>query len=728
MPDIVPSRQLDPIPLAPLKEETLAPSALVQRLRRRWPLLLALGLAFGIIGYVATVMFLPKQYTSSGMVAIDTRGLAIPELAGALNNSTLPEPRPLVDSEALILRSPALIKDVVDDLKLEADPEFNGTLKPPGFVDRLKAELRDVLPPGLRQQAISMGLLPPVVDGSARSKAFIDSLTVAAVLHNLAISNDGRSLVLVVQFTANTPKRASEVVNSLMNHYIASKREARDAANREAHAELNNRIEAVRKDVEALEQKIQATRQHYELVQTRAGSVGQQQLEDLSTALTHASADRAQLEANYLRAVALARSGGVGTESLEILNSTTVSTLREREAAAARRVADLSATLGASHPLLSAARAQLAAARAAIASEANRMVTALGAQVQAAREREADLREQLTSAQGKASNLATVQAELTQLEKDADARRNLYATLLQRSVQTQSDKQALEPVGASIVNMADTPIMPSSPHPTMAAAIGMLSGVAFGGFISLLRRRDREPYLGSDEITADTGLAVLASIPRSALRGRAVSLPAVVAADPSGAAAEALRLLRSKLRFVGRGAVPRTILFVSTETGEGASSVAAAFARLAALDGMRVLLLDSDLSNPSLAGLLGVPPSNGLIETLLGQEHWRDAVVQDVYSPLDCLLSSSKQEDGNQLLETTQLQNLLADARDEYSFVVLDAQPAALGAQAVVLTHAVDIVAITVEAGTTSRGKVHQTIEAISGAARKPPVVVLNKV
>lgn len=355
------------------------------------------------------------------------------------------------------------------------------------------------------------------------------------------------------------------------------------------------------------------------------------------------------------------------------------------------------------------------------------MVTALGAQVQGAREREADLRRQLSEVQAKASNLATVQAELTQLEKDADARRTLYATLLQRAVQTQTDKQELEPVGASIVNLAEPPISPSSPRPKMAAAIGMLSGIAFGGFISLLRRRDREPYTESDEIAADTGLAVLAAVPRSTLRSRFGSLPFVVASDGSGAAAEALRLLRSKLRFVGRGSVPRTILFVSSELGEGASSVAAAFARLAALDGMHVLLLDSDLNNPSAAGLLGIPPSNGFISTLLGNEHWRDATVRDVYSALECLLSSSKQEDGNQLLETTQLQNLLADARDEYSFVVLDAQPVSLGAQAMVLAHAVDIVVIVVGAGMTSRGSVRHAIDAISGAARKPPVIVLNK-
>ena len=42
---------------------------------------------------------------------------------------------------------------------------------------------------------------------------------------------------------------------------------------------------------------------------------------------------------------------------------------------------------------------------------------------------------------------------------------------------------------------------------------------------------------------------------------------------------------------------------------------------------MRVLLVEGDLRNPSLARLLGVPANNGLIETLKGNEDWRDAII-----------------------------------------------------------------------------------------------------
>src|SRR5438270_758423 len=125
---------------------------------------------------------------------------------------------------------------------------------------------------------------------------------VNTLLHDLTIINDGRSLVISVQFTAEDPALAAAVVNSLIKHYGETKAEARDKTNREANATLNQRVKDVRGEVDALEQRIQQTREKYNIVQTRAGSVGQQQLEDLSAAVTKASADRAQLEANYQRA------------------------------------------------------------------------------------------------------------------------------------------------------------------------------------------------------------------------------------------------------------------------------------------------------------------------------------------------------------------------------------------------------------------------------------------
>ena len=97
---------------------------------------------------------------------------------------------------------------------------------------------------------------------------------------------------------------------------------------------------------------------------------------------------------------------------------------------AERRVAQLRTTLGPGHPLRVSAEAELASARAAVITETKRAMAGLGAQAAAARQHEAELRDQLGKAQTAAVGLSSVQSELEQLQKDADARWALYKSLI----------------------------------------------------------------------------------------------------------------------------------------------------------------------------------------------------------------------------------------------------------------------------------------------------------
>ena len=63
-----------------------------------------------------------------------------------------------------------------------------------------------------------------------------------------------------------------------------------------------------------------------------------------------------------------------------------------------------------------------------------------------------------------------------------------------------------------------------------------------------------------------------------------------------------------------------------------------------------------------------------------------------------------------------------------YNYVVIDSQPITCAVDASILANAADAVVLVVEAGRNLRRTVHSAISTISGAARKPPFIVLNKV
>ncbi|HYF06723.1 MAG TPA: Wzz/FepE/Etk N-terminal domain-containing protein, partial [Acetobacteraceae bacterium] len=335
-------------------------NAMVRRLWRGKWLILLCGIVTAGITY-AVMSRMPQQYTSEGIVVVETQRIAIPELQGVQTDAVVPDPIPIVRSEMQQLRSRALLREVVDEFNLVTRPEFNPALEGPGLRTRVFAFLRDVLPP-----SVASWLPPPPTELSEEAKRGVVAEMLA---RQLATFNDNRSLIITLGLTARDPQVAAEVLNGIMNRYLAGKIEARTSVNREGNAALVARLAELRADVEEADRRVAAQREQYNLVTLRAGSVNQLQLEEMTTALARAASERQQAEAAWERARSRQRPGGQSQDLADVLSSATMSRLREREAEAARRVAELANRFGSSHPDRRAAAAELGAVRTEIESE-----------------------------------------------------------------------------------------------------------------------------------------------------------------------------------------------------------------------------------------------------------------------------------------------------------------------------------------------------------------------
>ncbi len=158
-----------------------------------------------------------------------------------------------------------------------------------------------------------------------------------------------------------------------------------------------------------------------------------------------------------------------------------------------------------------------------------------------------------------------------------------------------------------------------APMPKKNALFGFVLGLALASIAALvLARLDRRLHSVSD-IEAALGAPILAALPKA--RNPIVSRDGRPA--PAEALAEPLWRMRAALQQGGvlqngRVGPPRSILFLSSETGDGASTLVAGLALVQREAGERVAVIDTDLRRPTQARLLDVSGAYGLPEVLAG--------------------------------------------------------------------------------------------------------------
>ena len=172
-----------------------------------------------------------------------------------------------------------------------------------------------------------------------------------------------------------------------------------------------------------------------------------------------------------------------------------------------------------------------------------------------------------------------------------------------------------------------------------------------------------------------------AGAPRPAF---ALSPTLVVSAAPSGAAAEAIRALRTHLMAQHFQEGRRALAICAASRGVGCTFIAANLALALSQIGVKTLLIDADLRAPRLDELFGpVSPPAGLAQCLSTDDAAFSVYIQrDVEPNLSVMFAGGAPASPQELLAGTRFRSLTEFCLREFDATILDTPPANVCADA----------------------------------------------
>ena len=211
---------------------------------------------------------------------------------------------------------------------------------------------------------------------------------------------------------------------------------------------------------------------------------------------------------------------------------------------------------------------------------------------------------------------------------------------------------------------------PVSPNTAKNVLYGLGAGLALGVAVALLRRILDVRIRTTGDAKSIVKVGVLGTLPED----ESMSRKGKDALDLDPRAGEAVRQLRTNLRFVSVDNPPRVISFTSANPAEGKSTVVANLGRALALAGEQVLIVDADLRRPRQHEYFQVVGDVGLSEVLAGEVQAEDALVPTGVPGLTLLPAGRTPPNPSELLGSERMRALLKLAGEDFH-VLVDAPP-----------------------------------------------------
>jgi capsular exopolysaccharide synthesis family protein len=363
-----------------------------------------------------------------------------------------------------------------------------------------------------------------------------------------------------------------------------------------------------------------------------------------------------------------------------------------------------------------------------------------------------------------------VEQDLLVLERDYGSMKANYAMLLDKRLHarvTENMEKQQKNGRFRILDPANFPRAPSTPNRPKVLVLGFLFGCVLSVGLSVMRERLSPQFRRPEDVEVLMGPRLLVAIPdfsflwglvsmrrhtpNAYLRRQPLDAAEVLQLDdrrtkqlqahpgtgnrhersfvakvfPHSMAAEQYRVAAARLQLLHANAGAKVVVVTSAIKGEGKTTTVINLGYTLARDfGKRVLLLDCDFVFPELSYFSETQPKYGLVDCFRSNIPTEEAMASFTEAPCWIMPAGNIGPDSTELLKTGPLERVLAQLREKFDYILVNAPPILPVATMNVLERHTDLILLVVKANLTSQQDVKRALDSLR--ASNPIHVILN--
>ena len=350
----------------------------------------------------------------------------------------------------------------------------------------------------------------------------------------------------------------------------------------------------------------------------------------------------------------------------------------------------------ANNPVIQQLNANRAAMKNAILASLDSNIATLDIQLK-------NLRREQGKTNARISSVPLQEQEYLTIARQQRIKEELYLYLLNKREEN-AISLAITENTARIIDSAFGPLRPVAPRKSFILLVMIVLGCAVPFAILYLREIMDTTVRSRQDIEKYTKVPYLGDIP--IFTGKKNARGVAVRENGRDNISEAFRIIRTNMGFMNTTGKQQVFLVTSSNEHAGKTFVSTNLAMTYAFSGNKVLLMDLDLRRRTLSKHMGQRNNpNGISRYMSDQSVTVKDIISksELHENFDCIYAGLQPPNPAEQLLSSRLDDLIAECRKMYDYIIIDSVPALVIADALITSRIADLSLYVVREGLLDR-------------------------